>query len=198
MAFHNLKLEDATKLGQYKIDFDLFPPFMKTEEFYELKYIIEKDPKKMFKSAESIIFGNHDWLLWLVNNWISSSRMGNEHFTLKQLYCLLSGKPNNKNFSKVTSEDEFFNSLSCLFNVKLIEKYNNAQFVDYEINHINNDFIESLRDDINTIYLLNPRSYSFQSIEDILKTYKDFKDVIKLAEYRKFLLNFNAISFISS
>ena len=113
---HNLKRENASTIKN-RIDFDLFPQFMKTEEFYEFKKLIENDnniQKPIIPDSE-LIFGNHNWLLWLVTSWIGASKIKNESPT-KSLLSILSGNPCCiRNFNQTYSEDVLYIYILLIF-----------------------------------------------------------------------------------
>jgi len=76
-----------------------------------------------------------------------------------------------------------YNFINCLFNIKLVEKFREANFIDFEINHINdNNFLKTLcnGDDLNTNFLISPNNFKCQSIDDILKIFisKEYNYVI--------------------
>jgi len=77
---------------------------MKTEEFYEFKKIIEKEGNELNNPNSLLMYGNHNWILWLVTNWIGSSKMENDQ-KLKQLFSILSGNCHLNNFKKAHSAD---------------------------------------------------------------------------------------------
>jgi hypothetical protein len=102
LPYHNLNIDKIEKLT--KVDFDLFPHFMQTEELNQLKHISSNN-KRYLKNNPQEIYGNYNWILWLMTNWIGVDNIRSNDSSYKNLLCLLSGHPFDMSFANMTSED---------------------------------------------------------------------------------------------
>lgn len=122
------------------VDFDLFPPNMKTRELFELKEYIQKHKHSAAEHRHSGgimdfydgVIGNPNWLLWIYSNYqdceIDSE---DKNWQIKYLQSYLSGNSNviEKNNNNVY--ESLYVKILGLLNSRLVEEYTSVQKLEY-------------------------------------------------------------------
>jgi hypothetical protein len=133
LPFHDFLLDPVSEFEN--VDWDLFPPYMKTREFHEVKDFIKSQSSDIAMNTinerfDSVV-GNPNWILWLKSHYMLSDKDSNKIKQIKRINSYISG--NSKVIEKDTIniyEYLYFNILDYL-NSELVLQYNKTEKLQF-------------------------------------------------------------------
>ena len=165
-----------------EIDFDLFPPFMKTKDFKEIELKIKKfqsSPNELYNNVDNIfdkVVGNPNWLLWFYSVHegcnINLSPDGQPfNWQIKLLQTFLSGNSSYIETNEYSVHDLLYTYVLSLLNFRIIQEYqSNNKTIDYHFVETEPDFTKNFKD-INGRNLID--------IINIIKASEKYQDSVK-------------------
>lgn len=171
-----------------KVDFDLFPPFMKNKEFYEIKNNITKILEYKQKGSninESMIndkvSGNSNWLIWFQSIYEACDYNNDDAISnpIKLMQTYLSGNPNFIENNKLPVYDVLYSHILSMLNFKIINEYSkDGNLLNVHYNEESPDFNKYFN-----------KISKGKDIKDLIKTIQS-KPIFKETLKSDFLLDF--------
>jgi hypothetical protein len=135
LPFHDFLLDPTWNYDN--VDWDLFPPYMKTKEFQEIKEIVsskeysEEIILNELNSRFDSVVGNPNWILWLKSNYLFSDFDFNKIRQVKKISSYISGNSKYMERDQVNVYEMLYFKILNHLNTKLIEAYNLTQKLDF-------------------------------------------------------------------
>jgi hypothetical protein len=135
LPFHDF-LIDPISMCQ-NIDWDLFPPYMKTKEFYEVKELVtSKGHSEDFIMNElntrfDGFIGNANWILWLKSHYLLANEDSNKIKQIKKINAYISGNSKFMERDKANIYEVLYFRVLHYLNTQLINSYNSTHKLDF-------------------------------------------------------------------
>jgi hypothetical protein len=135
LPFHDFLLDPTWSYNN--IDWDLFPPYMKTVEFNEVKEIIlNKDNSEVtiinaINERFDSTVGNPNWILWLKSHCLLADKDSKKLRQIKKINSYISGNSKYMERDKVNIYELLYFKILNYLNTKLIEIYNSTQKLEF-------------------------------------------------------------------
>jgi hypothetical protein len=127
LPFNDLLYDDLNSLA--RIDFDLFPPFMRNKDFYTLKEAVEKyqhsGNKDEIRRLHDSCFGNLYWREWLLTSYYQIEFENHEkNNEIKLIQSYISGNVKFVESNSVNIYEHLYFGFLNYLNTSVIEEFN--------------------------------------------------------------------------
>lgn len=170
-----------------KVDFELFPPFMKTKDLSELQQklntlkSVQINNNSIYQVYDQAI-GNSNWLLWfysIYDSFETHSSSDKYIWQIKMLQTYLCGNPSFLEKNNYNIYDSLYSNILSMLNIKIIESYsnvynsvNNNSFLDYH-------FIDKEEPDLLKNYNVILKGKNIHDVINIIKSSGNYQEAIK-------------------
>jgi hypothetical protein len=135
LPFHDFLLDPSWSYNA--VDWDLFPPYMKTKEFHEIREIVgnkgvsEEVILNEVNSRFDSAVGNPNWILWLKSHYLLADKDSNKLRQIKKINNYISGNSKFLERDKVNIYEVLYFKILNYLNTKLVEIYNGTHKLEF-------------------------------------------------------------------